>query len=48
MEAITQKGDCNSILKMVTGIQAKIEGTTVKLTWNKVSGADKYGYLFQN
>ena len=29
-------------LKMVTGIQAKIEGTTVKLTWNKVSGADKY------
>ena len=27
---------------MVTGIQAKIEGTTVKLTWNKVSGADKY------
>ena len=25
-------------LKMVTGI----EGTTVKLTWNKVSGADKY------
>ena len=29
-------------LKMVTGIEAKIEGTTVKLTWNKVSGADKY------
>ena len=29
-------------LKMVTRIQAKIEGTTVKLTWNKVSGADKY------
>lgn len=29
-------------LKMVTGIQAKIEGTTVKLTWNKISGADKY------
>lgn len=27
---------------MVTGIEAKIEGTTVKLTWNKVSGADKY------
>ena len=26
----------------VTGIEAKIEGTTVKLTWNKVSGADKY------
>ena len=23
-------------LKMVTGIEAKIEGTTVKLTWNKV------------
>lgn len=29
-------------LKMVTGIEAKIEGTTVKLTWDKVSGADKY------
>lgn len=29
-------------LKMVTKIEAKIEGTTVKLTWNKVSGADKY------
>ena len=29
-------------LKMVTGIEAKIEGTTVKLTWNKVSGAAKY------
>ena len=29
-------------LKMVTGIEAKIEGTTVKLTWNKISGADKY------
>lgn len=29
-------------LKMVTGIEAKIEGTTVKLTRNKVSGADKY------
>ena len=29
-------------LKMVTGIEAKIEGTTVKLTWNKVSGANKY------
>ena len=29
-------------LKMVTRIQDKIEGTTVKLTWNKVSGADKY------
>lgn len=29
-------------LKMVTGIEAKVEGTTVKLTWNKVSGADKY------
>ena len=29
-------------LMMVTGIEAKIEGTTVKLTWNKVSGADKY------
>ena len=29
-------------LKMVTGSEAKIEGTTVKLTWNKVSGADKY------
>ena len=31
-----------AFLKMVTGIQAQIEGTTVKLTWNKVSGADKY------
>ena len=34
-------------LKMVTGIEVKIEGTTVKLTWNKVSGADKYAIYFK-
>ena len=43
MEATIQKGlTVTASLKMVTGIEAKIEGTTVKLTWNKVSGADKY------
>ena len=38
----TQGLTVTASLKMVTGIEAKIEGTTVKLTWNKVSGADKY------